>query len=367
MAYLCVFLILLVHPISGSEGEQIVINKSIRLESAEPSPPTAAAAPSPWVRFSPEYVRCFCNLPACISTGYMCKSSGGGCFSELLDQANQGDYKGIHGCLELLNDRNQRKWCENNPTSSTSKSHYRKKLHSKSLLLCCYHDMCNHADSPETKVLLNDTVLGAISNETDNRIVETVGTKQDSTLYTESEVWFRAATIAVPICGAVILLALILLAVKLLRTESSNNQSHNHKLGILPYSYTISSDRKHCEKQPGYQHHNIIHPDLFLKDSHHNPVYLSETEDVQAQSYVPLLIQDDIRSVEKNCDKKNEANAKLNFMQELEQCSVTNGEDPKHLFHKNTDLHIGRNIIQECNLENGQETMNKVYDKECLP
>jgi len=33
-------------------------------------------------------------------------------------------------------------------------------------------------------------------------------------------VWFRAATIAVPICGALILLMLIALAVRILRTDS---------------------------------------------------------------------------------------------------------------------------------------------------
>lgn len=72
-------------------------------------------------------------------------------------------------------------------------------------------------------------VTGETANDSDNRISDNVGTKQDPALYTESEVWFRAATIAVPICGAVILLALIGLAVKLLRTESSTNA--NHKLG----------------------------------------------------------------------------------------------------------------------------------------
>ncbi|KAF5306976.1 hypothetical protein FQR65_LT07198 [Abscondita terminalis] len=356
MAYLCVFLILLVHTISGSEGEQITINKSIM----QGSPTSGAAAPGAWLRFSPEYVRCFCNLPACISTGYMCKSSGGGCFSEVVDQ---GDYKGLHGCLELLNDRNQKKRCENYPTTTTSNQ---KKLDSKSPLLCCYHDMCNHADSPETKVLLNNTFLGATNNETDNRVIENIGAKQDPALYTESEVWFRAATIAVPICGAVILLALILLAVKLLRTESSNNQSQKQKLGILPYSFTVPFDRKHCEKQqPAYQHHNIIHYDLFSKDSHHNPVYLSETEDVHVQSYVPLLLRDDVKV---DCDKKNEANAKLNFIQDLGQCTetTTNCDDPKRLFQKNTDLHMCRNIVLENNLERGQDIVNKVYDKEYI-
>jgi hypothetical protein len=36
----------------------------------------------------------------------------------------------------------------------------------KSLIFCCYHDMCNHVDSPQTKDLLNNTLLGMISHLT---------------------------------------------------------------------------------------------------------------------------------------------------------------------------------------------------------
>lgn len=52
-------------------------------------------------------VRCFCNLPACVSTGYMCKSKAGGCFSDLLGHSKPGSpfYRGRHGCLELLTDK----------------------------------------------------------------------------------------------------------------------------------------------------------------------------------------------------------------------------------------------------------------------
>lgn len=35
-----------------------------------------------------------------------------------------------------------------------------------------------------------------------------------------TDIWFRAATIAVPICGAVILFMLIAIAVKILRTDA---------------------------------------------------------------------------------------------------------------------------------------------------
>jgi len=45
-------------------------------------------------------VRCFCNLPVCVTTGYMCKSQGAGCFSDLEDYPDV--YKARHGCLEML-------------------------------------------------------------------------------------------------------------------------------------------------------------------------------------------------------------------------------------------------------------------------
>lgn len=344
-------------------------------ESISINKPILRRDPAGWVQFSTEYVRCFCNLPSCVGTAYMCKSSGGGCFSELLDQSNPtagfpgGDYKGLHGCVELLSDRNQRKWCENSDGSS-SKTNYRKRNQSKSLLLCCYHDMCNHADNPETKILLNDTVLSASTNESDNRSVDTIGIKQDAALYTDSEVWFRAATIAVPICGVVILLVLIILAVKLLRTESPNNPTSNTKLGLSPYSYNLSPDIKN-KNNGTFRHHNVIDADFFSKDSHHNPVYLNELEDLRVQGYIPLLIQDEIRNVEKNCDRKNETNAKLNLMQELEQCSVAKCDSSNvvsgHLFHKSTDLHFGRNMILNGSLESSQDTSSeKTYCKESI-
>ncbi|KAJ8984981.1 hypothetical protein NQ317_016892 [Molorchus minor] len=65
--------------------------------------------PLPIVAYG-NYVTCFCNLPSCVTTGYMCKSIGGGCFSDLLDQPaatapHSSVYRGRHGCLELLSEK----------------------------------------------------------------------------------------------------------------------------------------------------------------------------------------------------------------------------------------------------------------------
>ena len=48
--------------------------------------------------------------------------------------------------------------------------------------------------------------------------------------YTTNEIWFRAATIVIPIFGALFIFALIVLAVKLLRSESTENSGPATKL-----------------------------------------------------------------------------------------------------------------------------------------
>lgn len=51
-----------------------------------------------------DVIRCFCNLPRCVSTSYMCqtaRSSSGGCFSELRS-SDAGDSVPKHGCIEIL-------------------------------------------------------------------------------------------------------------------------------------------------------------------------------------------------------------------------------------------------------------------------
>lgn len=69
---------------------------------------------------------------------------------------------------------------------------------------------------------------GDVAEDSENRYQQQ---QQEPFLYSNSEVWFRAATIAVPICGAVILFVLIALAVKILKSEHQN--SAIHKLGYV--------------------------------------------------------------------------------------------------------------------------------------
>lgn len=71
-------------------------------------------------------------------------------------------------------------------------------------------------------------ISGGISGETRQKSFEPY-IKPPENGYNNADVWFKAATIAVPICGAVILFALIALAVRILRNEAQS--SPDYKLG----------------------------------------------------------------------------------------------------------------------------------------
>lgn len=203
-------------------------------------------------------VVCFCNMPDCVMTNYMCRSDGMGCFSDLND--NQDFSQAVHGCLDFLSWDKGRS-CQNVPASGTGKE--------GSLLLCCHEDMCNHVDSPEAREKYNETILAVRSQLR-------LGDDGERVEYTDQDaLWFRAATVAVPIFGALILLILIFLALKILRTDP---QSLQPKLRVGPNTRVMMGT-------------NNPHMDTGAKK-------------------LPLLYQhNDCTS---RAQEKNEANAKLN-------------------------------------------------------
>lgn len=71
-------------------------------------------------------------------------------------------------------------------------------------------------------------VSGGLSGESRQKSFEPYIKPPDNG-YSSADVWFKAATIAVPICGAVILFALIALAIRILRNEAQS--SSDYKLG----------------------------------------------------------------------------------------------------------------------------------------
>lgn len=154
-----------------------------------------------WSQRSPGDVRCYCNLPACITTGYMCKSAGRGCFSDLVDHVDV--YRARHGCLDLL-DSDRQQQCKNQPRPppdqdaddvpaweqdaapqdataavaavlaaqatdaalqdavARSRTPLDAPLDTPSLLLCCTDDMCNHIDSPDARMRHSGKLTGGL-------------------------------------------------------------------------------------------------------------------------------------------------------------------------------------------------------------
>lgn len=226
---------------------------------------------------SSDDIRCFCNLPVCVATGYMCKSEGGGCFSDLEDYPDV--HRARHGCLEML-DRVQQEQCHQ---LSSSSSHLQ-------ILWCCYKDLCNHIDSPENFKL----------NTSEDRLFFN-GAPQAPVGYNNNEVWFRAATIAVPICGALILFILIALAIKILRRDS------------------IEQDFIHGAKHGG----SIFPPSPTRKPRLHNlddmsskkvPLLLQHRNESQCIMVMhPNSVHSQIKLTGGMHYEKNEANAKLNL------------------------------------------------------
>ncbi|CAH1396628.1 unnamed protein product [Nezara viridula] len=214
-------------------------------------------------------------MPDCVTTNYLCRSDGMGCFSDLND--NQDFSQAVHGCLDFLS-WDKGRTCQNVPASGTGRE--------GSLLLCCHEDMCNHVDSPEAREKYNETILDRrkLLNDTPELSVRCrqisrmlpvavdddlkaftvrsqlrLGEEGERVEYTDQDaLWFRAATVAVPIFGALILLILIFLALKILRTDP---QSLQPKLRVGPNTRVmIGSNNPHIDtgakKLPLLYQHN---------------------------------------------------------------------------------------------------------------
>ncbi|ELT89046.1 hypothetical protein CAPTEDRAFT_220461 [Capitella teleta] len=194
-------------------------------------------------------VRCYCNDASCVSTGYMCKSPNGRCFSQLSYDAM--DTKSQHGCVESLPDEDRR-MCEsrggdiiknrNGPDVKWP------------LLMCCNEDMCNYQENVDINIAsANDShrkdkaVFGADVGSRD-----TVPWTSDGSRMTISQrdLWFKAAVIAVPIAGGFILVMLVLLAIRMLRTDS-RRQRH---LVLMRQQSSLTKARlyvaDHFQQQP---------------------------------------------------------------------------------------------------------------------
>ncbi|KZC10433.1 BMP and activin membrane-bound inhibitor like protein [Dufourea novaeangliae] len=144
-------------------------------------------------------VRCYCNQPECVPQGYMCR--GRGCFTELPSNTNpsllRAEHNAYSGCLDESFKERQ---C---PTG----------------YLCCEQDLCNHVDSPAMRNRLNKTLQVLVGDQR-----PFLGPLQPINHGGQStDGWFKTATIAVPICGLIVLLILASLAIRLLQPVPTQN------------------------------------------------------------------------------------------------------------------------------------------------
>jgi len=166
-------------------------------------------------------LRCVCNLSVCASSNYMCKSDRGldsegnevegGCFTEemnhgqvqdggLMAESNGRPSTARRGCIQML-PMDKQLLCRKGLSDPIE---------------CCFNeDMCNY---PSTFYPSNQLTNNQQNTPFNRNTIEPHPHGGMSPTF-DHHIWLRAAVIAVPICGLLILLLLIYVARKLLRGE----------------------------------------------------------------------------------------------------------------------------------------------------
>ncbi|KAG7455222.1 hypothetical protein MATL_G00254350 [Megalops atlanticus] len=169
-------------------------------------------------------IRCYCDAPHCVATGYMCKSELNACFTKVLDPQNTNSPL-THGCFDPI--MNSGHVCISKATDDTRVG--------ASTLECCHDDMCNYRGLYDLAQARGDASDHGSHYQPEGgrnpgtRVQELASTK---------EVWFRAAVIAVPIAGGLILVLLIMLALRMLRSENRRLRDQRQQmLSRLHYSF----------------------------------------------------------------------------------------------------------------------------------
>lgn len=172
-------------------------------------------------------IRCYCDAPHCVATGYMCKSELNACFTKVLDPFSANSPL-THGCLDPGADAGDA--CAASPGSADALV----AAAAHATLECCHDDMCNYRGLHDLAHTRESTDHGRYQPESSNRNLVT----RVQELASAKEVWFRAAVIAVPIAGGLILVLLIMLALRMLRSENKRLQDQRQQmLSRLHYSF----------------------------------------------------------------------------------------------------------------------------------
>ncbi|XP_077979120.1 BMP and activin membrane-bound inhibitor homolog isoform X1 [Glandiceps talaboti] len=204
------------------------------------------------LQFTYGLIRCYCDAPDCVDSGYMCKSDIG-CYSEILEEK---DSKPRHGCMDS---HEMLEMCVLDVTTTTQ-SPNRTDLEEIGarwpLYKCCQHDMCNYNSLEDIQVKSNSNQQSTEDSQMD--------TAPDVVLQSKA-VWFRAAVIAVPIAGGCILILLILLAVRMLK-----NEERRFKRLQAKRRETLSALHRGCYDNRNFKNHvhiNNIENNLQTKKS----------------------------------------------------------------------------------------------------
>uniref|UniRef100_A0A8C5RWX9 BMP and activin membrane-bound inhibitor homolog n=1 Tax=Laticauda laticaudata TaxID=8630 RepID=A0A8C5RWX9_LATLA len=171
-------------------------------------------------------IRCYCDAAHCVATGYMCKSELSACFSRLLDPQNSHSPL-THGCLDSF--ASTLDICQVNIAQNDSGI-------AIPTLECCHEDMCNYRGLYDVLSTSRGDPLGQGSRYQHDNSRNLLTKVQELT--SSKELWFRAAVIAVPIAGGLILVLLIMLALRMLRSENKQLQDQRQQmLSRLHYSF----------------------------------------------------------------------------------------------------------------------------------
>jgi len=180
-------------------------------------------------------IRCHCNQPQCVRTGYMCKSTGASaaCFLEHSPNVNSdgiSDHIPRHGCIELLSQQ-MRDMCANHhknlqqqpvPPLQSHHNHHSHRHHSSNeSMICCFDDMCNYVRNVDN---VHQRTTFTKSSESQSGTL----TASASARNISNSVWFQVTVITVPIAGSIVLVILIFMATKVLRQDQKRHQYMNN-------------------------------------------------------------------------------------------------------------------------------------------
>ncbi|XP_045168150.2 BMP and activin membrane-bound inhibitor homolog [Mercenaria mercenaria] len=289
-------------------------------------------------------IRCYCNESGCVTTGYMCKSQLGMCYSHVKYKDSSMDPSTstiVSGCADTLQEEPRIRTCavsgvgnkmtqtnvnattvvkESNdveiketvvvePAKADINEINNNVDPTKQELICCTLDMCNYRDSYELSVIIEQAPdrRGSTDGISSKRTHETPKPQKD--------LWFKAAVIAVPIAGGFILILLVLLAVRMLRTDSRQHkrliqirrERSLTKAQLYVTDHFIDKDKSlvtndnqiysknhshaQCHSQSSKRDHNHSHRHSNCHHHHHKQCHPKVTTDREGHTYEQIVSQ----------------------------------------------------------------------------